>query len=98
METVFRQVLGASPTVRIIDYFLDNREFSHALADLVREEGMAFQTAKPVWDGLVRAKVLRGAGKRGKARLYRLDEKHPLVERFLALDTALVESGIVADG
>lgn len=95
METVFREVFGSSPIVRVLDFFLDNQEFGYSLADVVRSEGIAHQTAAPIWKDLVRAGVLIEVGRKRKARLYTLDTAHPLVQRLLALNHALVESRIL---
>ena len=94
MDSVFREVFGSRPVVRIIDFFLDNQEFSYSLADVVREEKISFQTAKPVFSELVSSGILVETSRVRKARKYSLDTSHEFVVRLLALDEALVETSL----
>jgi hypothetical protein len=95
MNTVFRDVFGNSPIVRVIDFFLDNQEFEYSLADVIREENISFQTAQPIFVQLIDSQVLVQTGKEKKAKKYVLDTKHPVVQRLVALDNALIESKIM---
>ena len=35
-KTSFRLVFGESPIVKVIDFFLDNREFDYSLTDIAK--------------------------------------------------------------
>ncbi|MFT4250578.1 MAG: hypothetical protein ACMXYD_04415 [Candidatus Woesearchaeota archaeon] len=95
MHSVFREVFGSSPVVRIIDFFLDNQEFAYSLADVIREEGISFSTAKPVFSWLIASGVLVLHVKEGKACKYVLNRQHEFVKSLLALDAVLVEHVVV---
>jgi hypothetical protein len=90
--TAFKQLFGESPAVRAIDFFLDNQEFDYSMADVVREEGMSYNTLKPVWDELVRLQMIIPVGKLGKGVRYAINKTNPAIKALNTLDRALVAS------
>ncbi len=89
--TVFRELFGSSPLARIIDYFLDNSVFDYSMADLVRDEGISYNTLRPVWQLMIARGIIVKTRIVGKADMYKLNRKSPLVQRLWDLNVALVE-------
>ena len=89
----FRGFFADSPTVRVMDFFLDNRVFSYSLADVIRDAGMGANTVRPVWKAMITNGVLTLDGKSGKAMLYRVNLRSSIVQRMIALDNALNTAG-----
>lgn len=92
--TIFRELFGNSPLVRTIDFFLDNSVFDYGMADVVREEGMSYNTLRPVWRAMIARGIIVETRVVGKAKKYKLNRTNPLVKRLWDLNVALVESDL----
>lgn len=90
--TAFRELFGDGPTVRVLDFFLLNQVFDYSMADVIRDEGMSYNTLKPVWNELIKRDVLVRTGKLGKGVRYKLNRKSPVVKQLNALIWTLVET------
>ena len=44
-KSSFRLVFGESPIVKVIDFFLDNREFDYSLTDIAKNAVKSIQTS-----------------------------------------------------
>ena len=89
--TVFRELFGSSPLVRSIDFFLDNSVFDYGMADVVREEGISYNTLRPIWREMIARGIIVKTRTVGKAAKYKLNRKNTLVQKLWDLNIALVE-------
>lgn len=85
-KTSFRLVFGDAPTVKVLDFFLDNREFDYSLTDIAKGAGIAWSTLHECWISLVQAGIITKTRKIGRAELYKLNTANPLVQKLIELD------------
>jgi hypothetical protein len=87
----FVLVFGDSPVVRVIDFFLDNREFDYSLTEIAKGARVSWSTLNVLWPKFVKLKMVRKTRRIGRAVMYRLDAKNPLVQRLQELDAFISE-------
>jgi len=79
-ESILIKMLGNSPKLRIIDFFLDNPLFDFTKKEVIEALGMSKQTFYKYFPELERYEIIEVSRKIGRAKLYRINLKHPLVE------------------
>ena len=86
-KSSFRLVFGDSPIVKVIDFFLDNREFDYSLTDIAKNADVGWSTLHQFWNNIVKSVIVTKTRKTGRAELYKLNLNSPLVKKLLGLDT-----------
>ena len=82
----FRVVFGNSPIVKVIDFFLDNREFDYSLTDIAKNADIGWSTLHGFWKELVKLDIVTKTRRIGRAELYKLNLNSPLVKKLVDLD------------
>jgi len=85
-KTSFRLVFGDSPIVKVIDFFLDNREFDYSLTDIAKNSDIGWSTLHGFWKNIVKLGIVVKTRKIGRAELYKLNPSSPLVKKLIDLD------------
>ncbi|MCH8003147.1 MAG: hypothetical protein IH934_00815 [Nanoarchaeota archaeon] len=88
-KTSFRVVFGDSPIVKVIDFFLDNREFDYSLTDIAKNADIGWSTLHLFWKDFVMLGMVIKTRRIGRAELYKLNMKSPLVKKLIDLDTTI---------
>lgn len=88
-KTSFRMVFGNSPIVKIIDFFLDNREFDYSLTDIAKNADIGWSTLHGFWKNLVNLGIVTKTRRIGRAELFKLNMGSPLVKKLIDLDTTI---------
>lgn len=85
-KTSFRLVFGDSPTVKVIDFLIDNQEFDYSLTDIAKGSEIAWSTLHECWSELVKLGLVKKTRRIGRAELYKLDVENALAKKLLDLD------------
>jgi len=82
----FRIAFGDSPIVKVIDFFLDHREFDYSLTDIAKNADIGWSTLHLFWHRIVNLGIVAPTRKIGRAQLYKLNTNSPLVQKIIELD------------
>lgn len=85
-KSSFRLILGDSPIVKVIDFFLDNREFDYSLTDIAKNSDIGWSTLHGFWKDLVKLGIVTKTRRIGRAELHKLNINSPLVKKLIDLD------------
>ena len=85
-KSSFRLVFGDSPIVKVIDFFLDNREFDYSLTDIAKNSDIGWSTLHGFWKELVKLGIVTKTIRIGRAELHKLNMNSPLVKKLMDLD------------
>ncbi len=85
-ESSLRLVFGNAPMIKILDFLIDNQEFDYSLTDIAQGADIAWSTLHEYWPRFVQLGIVLQTRRIGRAELYKLDTRHPLVKRLLELD------------
>ena len=86
--TLLVEFLGNNPTIRIIDFFLDNRT-DYSKKEIIEATSMSKTTFYKVWNKLEKFKVVVPTRRYGKAQLFKINEKNELVEKLISIEFTL---------
>jgi len=78
--SILVRTLGDSPKLRIIDFFLDNPLYDFTKKEVIEALGMSKQTFYKYFPDLEKQGIVVVSRKIGKAKLYRINLRHPLIE------------------
>ena len=93
-ETLLTRCLGNSPTLRIVDYFLDNRLLDYTKNEIIENLNMGRVTFFKYWKELEEFGVVKETRKIGKSKLYRLNEENEIVQKLMMLDSVLCKKAM----
>jgi len=81
--------LGNSPTLRIIDFFLDNPLSDYSKNEVAQNLAMSRATFFKYWKELEKSDALITTRKIGRAKMYKLDRANAIVKQLISLDMAI---------
>jgi len=88
-QSILLKTLGDSPKLRIIDFFLDNPLFDFTKKEVIEALGMSKQTFYKHFTDIEEYGIVTPSRKIGKATLYKINPKHPLVNMLREYETQL---------
>lgn len=89
-QTLFIEFMGDSPTIRVLDYLLTEREIDFSISDLAQNVGIGRATLYRIWDALLKNKLIVPTRTIGKAKLFKLNTTNPRVQKLVQLDDMLI--------
>jgi DNA-binding transcriptional ArsR family regulator len=88
--TIFREALGDSPVIRVLDFLIEGRGLDYSLTDIAENANIGWTTLHRIWDKLVQLNIVVPTREIGRAKLFKLNEENPAVEKLIKLyDTLL---------
>lgn len=93
-ETLLLKYLGASPTLRIIDFFLDNPLSDYSKNEIVKNLEMGRVTFFKYWKELEKSGAVKITRQVGRATMYKLDRENEVVKQTISLDMALARKSM----
>ncbi len=88
-KSLLLQYMGDTPKLRIIDFFLDNKESDYSKKEIIEYTGISKTTLYNVWNEILKFEYLKTTRKYGKAQLYALNPDSTLIKKFQDLDNEL---------
>jgi biotin operon repressor len=88
-ETLLLKYIGDSPTLRIIDFFLDNPLSDYSKNEIAKNLTMSRATFFKYWKELEQSGALIMTRKIGRATLYKLDRTNDIVKQLIKLDMTI---------
>ncbi len=96
-KSSFRLVFGGTPVVKVIDFFLDNREFDYSLTDIAKNADIGWSTLHKFWNDLVKLGMVVKTRRIGRAELYRLNMESQMVKKLIELDLNISKKMLEAE-
>lgn len=88
-KSAFLQIFGENPFVKVMDFLIENYIFDYSKTEVANEIGISRMTIEPIWQSMIKQKIINKTKKIGNAKLYRLNSKNPIVIKFRELDWVL---------
>ncbi len=82
----FRVVFGESPVIKVIDFFLDNREFDYSLTEIASNANVGWSSLCKLWNDFVKTGLVTKTRRIGRAQLYKLNTVNPIIKKLIELD------------
>ncbi len=91
-KSVFIQEEGNTPKNRIWSFLIVHSEYDYSMKDIARYSGVGYTSLKEIWKGFREKKIIIQTRIVGKAKMYRLNLKNPIVNKFIDYYWAVVDS------
>ena len=83
--TVFREALGDSPIIRVLDFLIEGRGLDYSLSDIAENSNVGWTTLHRIWGNLLKFKIIIFTREIGRAKLFKLNEENPAVKNLIKL-------------
>jgi hypothetical protein len=93
-ESVFIEVFGNSPVMKVIDFLITFQLFDYPLTEIAKNSGVSYSTMQTFWPDLEKNSIVIKTRRVGKSDLYKLNTKNPAVTQLIKLDWNLVKGSI----
>jgi len=84
-KTAFRELLGDTTKIRVLEYLLEGRELDHSIGDIAEGAGINRVTLFRMWDNILKSKIVVHTRDIGNAKLYKLNIENPQVKVLVDL-------------
>jgi len=91
-KSAFLQEEGNTPKNRIWSFLIVHSEYDYSMKDIARYSKVGYTTLKQIWKEFKEKKIVVQTRVVGKAKMYRLNIKNPVVNKFIDYYWAVVES------
>src|SRR3989344_3703171 len=90
-ESLFLDYVGDNPRMRIVQYFIEGRDFDYTLTDLLNA-GVSWGTLNTLVPRLLELGIIVKTRKIGRATLYKINQENIAVKQLIKLyDNLLLE-------
>ena len=97
METLFRNALGDTPKIRVLEFLIEGRELDYSISDIAEGSGIGRTTLFRVFEDLLKNQIIKPTRQIGNAKLFRLNEANPFVKKMIELfDEVILKKRAVA--
>ncbi len=96
METLFRQALGDTSKIRVLEFFIEGRELDYSLSDIVEGAEIGRTTLFRIFGDLLDAGIVIPTRVIGNAKLYKLNVENIFVEKMIEVfDEVVLKKRVV---
>lgn len=88
---MLKDIFGENPQIKVIDFFLDNRDYDHSLSDIARGSDITRPTLYNILENLVALKIIKETRKSGNSRMFELNRKSTIVQYLTKFDFELAK-------
>lgn len=90
--TIFREALGDTPVIRVLDFLIEGRGLDYSLSDIAENSNIGWTTLHRIWDKMLKLGLVKPTREIGRAKLFKLNEGNPAVKELIRLyDTLLYQ-------
>jgi len=88
-KTQFNVIMGNSPMIQIVDFFLDNQLSDYCKNEVMKNIHVSRTTFFKYWKFLERLNVVYETRKVGRAKMYKLNKNNKITKGLILLDAEL---------
>ena len=90
-ETVFIEVFGNNPIIKVLDFLITFQLFDYPLTEIARNSGVSYSTLQTFWDKLEKNRIVVKTRRVGKSDLFKLNTANPAIKQLIKLDWNLIK-------
>ena len=89
-KSLFIEFMGDSPTIRILDYLLTERELDFSITDMAENARIGRATLYRIWNDIIKNKIILPTRTIGKAKLFKLNINNPKIKKLVEIYDMLI--------
>lgn len=91
-KTIFRETLGDTPVIRVLDFLIEGRGLDYSLSDISENSRIGWTTLHRMWNNMIKQGMVKPTREIGRAKLFKLNEENPAVKELVKFyDTLLFQ-------
>ena len=90
-KTVFVEVFGNNPIIKVLDFLITFQLFDYPLTEIAKNSGVSYSTLQTFWNKLEKNKIVVKTRRVGKSDLYKLNTNNPSIKQLIKLDWNLIK-------
>ena len=90
-ETIFVEVFGSNPVIRVLDFLITFQLFDYPLTEIAKNSKVSYSTLQTFWHRLEKNKLIIKTRRVGKSDLYKLNINNPAIKQLIKLDWNLIK-------
>lgn len=91
-KSLFLKEQGDNPKNRIWSFLIVHSEYDYSMKEIAKYSKVGYTTLKRIWKEFRQKKIVLQTRTIGKAKMYKLNLKNPVVVKFIDFYWAVVES------
>jgi len=93
-KSVFLEREGYTPKNKVLDFLIIAQDFDYSLKEIAKHSQVSYPCIKQLKKELVKDKWITLTRKVGKAQMYKLNVKNPVVKKFIDFYWEVIENEI----
>ena len=89
-KSLFIELFGDSPTIKVLDFLLTERELDFSISDMARNAGIGRASLYRIFDDLIKNQIITPTRIIGKSKLYKLNIENPKIKKLVQIDDMLI--------
>ena len=89
-KSLFIELFGDSPTIKVLDFLLTERDIDFSISDMARNSGIGRASLYRIWDELIKNQIISQTRVIGKSKLYKLNSNNPKIKKLIEIDDMLI--------
>ena len=90
-ETIFLEVFGSNPIMKVIDFLITFQAFDYPLTEIAENSEVSYSSLQIIWPKLEKNNIIIKTRRVGKSDLYKLNTNNPAVKQLIKLDWNLIK-------
>ena len=89
-KSLFMELFGDSPTIKVLDFLLTERDIDFSISDMARNSGIGRATLYRIWNNLTKNNLIIPTRIIGKSKLYKLNINNSRIKKLVEIDDMLI--------
>ncbi len=89
-NSLFIELFGDSPTIKVLDFLLTERELDFSISDMARNSAIGRATLYRIWEQLIKNEIIIPTRVIGKSKLYKLNLNNLKIKKLIEIDDMLI--------
>jgi hypothetical protein len=90
-ENVFMEYFGNTPFIRVLDFLIVGKDFDYSMTEIADGAQAGWTAFSKVWKVFVEKGIVEHTRDIGKARLYKINARNPLVQKLIKLHWEIIK-------
>ena len=90
-ETVFLEVFGSNPIMKVLDFLITFQLFDYSLTEIAKNSEVSYSTLQTFWDKLEKNNIVVKTRRVGKSDLFKININNPAIKQLIKLDWNLIK-------
>ncbi len=92
-DSIFLDVVGDSPRMRILQYLIEGRDFDYTLTDMLNA-GVSWGTLNSEFPKLLKLGIVIKVREIGRAKLYKINRENQIARKLIELYDSLIQKEV----